>query len=115
VTITDLKKGDIVDLAGTVTAGALGAKADVSAATTLAEALNLANGDTVAGASGAGAAGAAKLVWFQYAGNTYIYSDVANSTDAYGTVDAADNIVALTGLVDLIGSTFTTAAALTIA
>jgi S-layer protein len=114
VRITDIKSADKIDLAGTIAAaGTLGAKVDVSAATSLAAALDIANGAT--GANGSAAAGSAQLLWFQYGGNTYVYSDVADSNGALGSVDANDNIVALTGLVDLIGSTFTTGAVLTIA
>jgi hypothetical protein len=106
VTITDLKSKDVIDMAGTVTAGSLGLKTDVSAATSLASALEIANGSS---------SSAVALSWFQYAGNTYIYSDLADSSSAVGGLDANDNIVKITGLIDLNGSAFTTGAVITIA
>lgn len=112
VTISDLASGDKIDMAGTMAAaGALGAKVDVSAAVTLAAALDIANGATVA----SGSSPAVQLVWFQYAGNTYLYNDLLDSNSAGGTVDALDNIVKITGLIDLTGSAFTTGSVVTIA
>jgi hypothetical protein len=99
-------------MAGTMaSASALGARVDVSAATTLAAALDIANGSTVTSSP------AVQLVWFQYAGNTYLYNDLVSgaSTPAQGTVDANDNIVKITGLIDLTGSAFTTGSVVTIA
>lgn len=108
VTITDLTVGDKIDLAGTIAAaGTLGTKADVSAATSLATALDIANGAT-------GTVATTALSWFQYGGNTYVYADVPAAGPVSGTVDATDNIVKITGLIDLSTSTFTTAAILTV-
>lgn len=108
VTIGDLASGDKIDMAGTIaSSGALGAAANVSSATSLAAALEIANGDS-------GTVPTAQLSWFQYAGNTYIYSDL-NSGTASGTLDANDNIVKITGLINLTGSTYTTDAIITIA
>ena len=59
---------------------------DVSSAHTLDEALNLA-------ASGDGRSNA-QVTWFQYGGHTYI---------GEGTLNAADNVVKLSGLHDLSG------------
>ena len=111
VTIADLKSKDVIDMAGTMAAaGTLGAKADVSAATSLATALEIANGSTVTSSA------AVQLVWFQYAGNTYLYNDLLAATTSYGgTLEANDNIVKITGLVDLTGSAYTTGAVVTIA
>lgn len=108
VTVADLTVGDKIDLAGTIAAaGTLGAKQDVGAAVTLATALEIANGAT-------GAVTTTALSWFQYGGNTYVYADLPSAAPASGTLDANDNIVKITGLVDLSTSTFTTAAILTV-
>ena len=109
VTVTDLASGDKIDLAGTIAAaGTLGAKVDVSAAISLATALEIANGAT-------GTSATAVLYWFQYGGNTYLYSDLPTAGPVSGTLDATDNIVKITGLVDLTGSAFTTGAVVTVA
>ncbi|GAB2948957.1 hypothetical protein GCM10027182_16540 [Aquaspirillum soli] len=106
VTITDLAAEDVIDLAGTIAAaGTLGAKKDISAATSLATALDIANGATGAGTD--------QLVWFQYGGNTYVYADLATGGNI-GSVGTGDNIVKITGLVDLATSTYTTGAVLTV-
>ena len=108
VTIADLTVGDKIDLAGTIAAaGTLGAKKDVGAAVTLATALEIANGAD-------GTLTTAALSWFQYGGNTYVYSDLPTAGPVSGTLDATDNIVKITGLVDLSTSTFTTGAILTV-
>lgn len=111
VTIADLESGDKIDMAGTMgAAGKLGAKVDVSAATTLAAALEIANGGSVTSSP------AVQLVWFQYAGNTFLYNDlVSGGTVTQGTVDENDNIVKITGLIDLTGSAYTTDSVVTIA
>lgn len=109
-TISDLAVGDKIDVAGAnITVAALGAKKDVSAAISLATALDIANGATTT----AGAAGDAKAVWFQYGGNTYLYSDV-NVAGDFGIVDTADNIVKITGVIDLSTSTITATGLLTV-
>ena len=64
---------------------------DVSSAHTLDEALNLA-------ASGDGSSNA-QVTWFQYGGHTYIVEDMSGE----GTLNAADNVVKLSGLHDLSG------------
>ena len=64
---------------------------DVSSAHTLDEALNLA-------ASGSGGSNAL-VTWFQYGGHTYIVEDMSDET----TLNAADNVVKLSGLHDLSG------------
>lgn len=114
VTITDLAAGDKVQFASSsvATQTTMGAKIDVSAATTLAGALAI-----VVGTSGYGTGESAdntvvqgKLAWFQYAGNTYVYDDNAPANDAGTTVDGPavssdDVIVKITGLIDLTNST----------
>lgn len=85
-TITDFAKGDVITFASAT--AFVTAKIDVSAATTLAAAITLAT------------AGTATVDWFQYAGNTYVVNDVSA-----GTVNAADFVVKLTGLLDLSTST----------
>jgi hypothetical protein len=108
VTITDLAVGDKIDLAGTIAAaGTLGAKVDVGAAVSLATALEIANGST-------GTRSTTALSWFQYAGNTYVYADLPATGPVSGTLDAGDNIVKITGLIDLSTSTYTTGAILTV-
>ena len=64
---------------------------DVSSAHTLDEALNLA-------ARGDGSSNA-QVTWFQYGGHTYIVEDMSSE----GTLNAADNVVKLSGLHDLSG------------
>jgi hypothetical protein len=107
VTITDIESGDKIDFSGTITAGTLGEAEDVGTATSLAAALDIANGDQ------ASASTTVQLVWFQYGGNTYVYNDNLDS-GATETVGANDNIVKLTGLIDLEGSAYTAGAILTI-
>ena len=108
VTIGDLASGDKIDLAGTIAAaGNLGTAVNVSAATSLATALEIANGS-------AGTSATSILYWFQFAGNTYLMSDLPTAGPVSGNVDSTDNIVKITGLVDLTGSAFTTAAVVTV-
>jgi hypothetical protein len=94
-TITDLAKGDIIEgLTVGTAASLLGSKVDVSAATTLALAIEIANGATNATAT------AGSTVWFQYAGNSYILEDALNGTTS-GTYGAEDTLVVVNGLFDL--------------
>ena len=94
-TITDIEKGDKIAFGAGST---LFAKVDISAAVNLDDALGLA------------AASNAVTTWFQYAGKTYIVDD----NNAAGTLNAADIVVELNGLVDLGNSTLA-AGTLTIA
>ena len=105
--VKDLAAGDVIKglTAGTA-ASALGAKADVSTATTLAGALELANG--TAGTT-------AGTFWFQYGGNTYILEDALDSSNASGGFGAEDTVVQITGLFDLTNSVWGTTGLLTIA
>lgn len=103
--IADLESSDIIEVAGAYTAGTLGDNKDIGAATSLAEALEIANGTAGVVAD--------QIVWFQYAGNTYLYADLADG-GVHMTLGAADNIVQIVGLVELEGSTFTTAGVLTV-
>jgi S-layer protein len=105
--IADLESSDIIEVAGAyAAAGTLGDNKDIGAATSLAEALEIANGAT-------GGVAADQVVWFQYAGNTYLYADLSDGANR-GTLDANDNIVQIVGLVELEGSTYTTAGVLTV-
>lgn len=113
VTIADLTAGDKIQFAASSvgTQTTLGAKIDVSAATTLAGAFAIAVGTsgygTVDNASDAITQG--KLAWFQYGGNTYLYDDnmVANTNTAAdaAAVSATDVIVKILGLLDLSNAT----------
>ncbi len=105
--VKDLAAGDVIKglTAGTA-ASALGAKADVSTATTLAGALELANG--TAGTT-------AGTFWFQYGGNTYILEDALDSSNASGGFGAEDTVVQITGLFDLSNSVWGSSGLLTIA
>jgi len=85
-TISDLQAGDKITLA-TDTNTFTSTKIDVSTATTLTAALNLAAADN----------GGNLVTWFQYAGNTYLVEDIATSTSLHAT----DLVVKITGLVDL--------------
>jgi hypothetical protein len=115
VTIADLAAGDKIQFASSsvATQTTMGAKIDVSAATTLAGAFAI-----VVGTSGYGTSEPTtdntvvqgKLAWFHYAGNTYVYDDNMAGTDSNSTVDAAavsseDVIIKITGLADLANST----------
>ncbi|BCU07997.1 beta strand repeat-containing protein [Allochromatium tepidum] len=97
-TITDFSKGDLITFANKGTEVFTATKLDVSAATTLAGALDLA---------AAGNGGTDAIVkWFQFGGNTY----VVNDQTAGATFAATDFAVKLVGLVDLSTATFDTTA-----
>ncbi len=83
----------IFDAGFTFAAGALGTKVNVSTATSIAAALELAAAATTPGTD--------EISWFQAGGNTYVIA----STD--GAYDAADTVIKFVGTVDL--STSTTA------
>ena len=89
VTITDFSAGDSIDFSTLAVAGSFNSTAiDVSTAVTLAAALDLADNN------------AGDITWFQYAGNTYVVAADATVADNTG-----DNVVQLTGLVDLSSAT----------
>lgn len=101
-TITDAAAGDKLTFSGLGTAVWTSAKVDVSTATALfggtTNALNLA-------VSAAGDSHA-QVKWFQYAGNTYVlvHSDAAaTANNAFSTTD---QVIKLTGLIDLASATF---------
>jgi hypothetical protein len=94
VIITDAQKGDIIVLFDRGTESWIKTAVDVSSATSLTAALDLAcigNGST----NGI-------IKWFRYDGNTYIVED--RSSDATFN-SASDLVIKLTGLVDLSGIT----------
>lgn len=93
ITVADtIGAGDSITFANTGTETFSTTATDVSAATTLAQALDLA-AQSATGATNAG------ITWFQYGGNTYLVED--NTTNAAGTFGANDIVVKLTGLIDL--------------
>ncbi len=107
--VTDLAAGDVIKgLAAGAANALLGTKADVSTATSLADALELANG--TAGTS------TSKTFWFQYGGNTYILEDAldAANANASGTFGAEDTVVKIDGLMDLSNSVWASSGLLTI-
>jgi S-layer protein len=98
-TITDIAAGDSLSFVGTTSGLAtLGAAVNVSAASSLSQALNLA-------AAGSGSMGATQLTWFQYGGATYVVADV-NAGASF--VNGSDFVVKLTGLVSLSGASVAT-------
>ena len=101
VTITDFAVGDTIDFSGTVTLATtpVAAKTDVTSATSLLTALNLA----VVG----GGNGNTEVNWFIYGGDTYILYDLTSSTGA-GDVDTNDVVVKITGIHDFARSTLDT-------
>ena len=75
---------------------------NVSSATSVASALDIA----VAYASTmSGAANKGEIDWFQYGGNTYLVEAVEGST-THTALAATDQVVVLTGIVDLSGANF---------
>jgi len=108
--IMDLESFDKIEVAGSFTAGTLGAKENVGAAASLGAALEIANGAAVLSASSP----APQLVWFQYGSNTYLYADLLDASGDGGGLDALDNIVQIVGLVDLEASPFTSAGIVTV-
>jgi hypothetical protein len=115
-TITGAAHGDIVnlDVAGThssVFAGGTAATAQISlnaGTAAFADYVLAATSIAGAGATGTIAGGAGEISWFNFGGNTYIVED---NSAANGFVTGADNIVQLTGVVNLAatGSVATTA------
>lgn len=98
IEITDLTDGDVIDFSDLGTGAFNDTAVDVSAATTLQEAADIA--DATAG-----------LNFFDYAGNTYVIN-----ADATATNTTSDQLVKLTGVVDLSDAVFdNTADTLTIA
>ena len=101
ITITDLSSGDKLVFKDTGAETFTSTKVDVSAATTLTDALNAAAASATGGANGV-------ITWFQYGTNTYIVEDNNNSTSFnVGT----DIVVKLTGLIDLSTATLSGGAA----
>lgn len=106
LTITDLTKGDIIDVTGMLADaakglvdGTVGAKTTLGAAATFDEYLNEA-------AKADGATTNAAAEWFQFEGNTYLVIDnTAGATFTEGT----DAVIKITGLVDLNNATTTAA------
>jgi hypothetical protein len=96
-TITDFTKGDKITLAaGNGTAAFTATKVDVSAASTVAAALDLASASD-------GSTNSA-IKWFQFGGNTYLVED----NTAASTFSATDVAVKLVGTLDLSTSTLAT-------
>lgn len=101
-TITDLAKGDSINLS------AVGNIADMTAAQMLAAKVSVASGATFDQALNASITGAANDVkWFQFENNTYLVVDGAAGGTEF--VNGADSVIKITGLVDLSNSTINTA------
>ena len=97
-TITDLVAGDMITFGAAITFNATAV--NIAAASTLSEAIIL--------AEAANGAVANQVAWFQYGGNTYLVDDANGNGDfiaAAASVDVVDQVVKLTGLVDLSAST----------
>ena len=94
-TITDFTLGDVLKFADKGTEVFTKTKVDVSAATTLAGALDLA-------AAGDGSTNGL-IKWFQFDGNTYVVEDM--TAGAGGTFAATDIAVKLVGTLDLSNAT----------
>ncbi|MFZ2855604.1 MAG: hypothetical protein WAZ34_16025, partial [Rhodocyclaceae bacterium] len=117
-TITDFTGGaggDTIDLSGLTTGGATAATTTLGAAVTPASTATFGDFLNAAAAGHAAAATNAVTSWFQYAGNTYIVVD-NNASDAFvGGPYSGDQVVTLTGLIDLSHATLTSADLLTLA
>lgn len=117
-TITDFTGGaggDTIDLSGLTIGGATAADTTLGAAVTAAATATFGDFLNAAAAGHAAAATNAVTSWFQYAGNTYIVVD-NNTSDAFvGGRYGGDQVVTLTGLIDLSHATLTTADLLTLA
>lgn len=108
-TITDFTGGaggDTIDLSGLTTGGATAANTTLGAAVTLALTATFIDFLNAAATGHAAAATNAVTSWFQYAGNTYIVVD-NNNADAFAGY-AGDQMVKLTGLIDLSTATLST-------
>lgn len=95
VTITDIAVGDKIVFVDRGTEVWTKTAVNVSTATTLAGALDIAASSTSAEMN-------AEIKWFQFGGNTYIVQDLSNSNTFQ---DGTDIAIKLTGLVDLSGIT----------
>ena len=99
-TITDFAKGDAIVL-GNSTAGGTNSfsnvKVDVSTASSLVGALNIAASSTTATSA------AALTKWFTYGGDTYVVQDVTATAGAVvgSVINSTDTVVKLSGLLDL--------------
>lgn len=100
-TITDLAKGDSIDLK------AVGTIANMTAAQMLAAKVSVASGATFEQALNASITGAADAVkWFQFENNTYLVVDGVNGGTEF--VNGTDSVIKITGLVDLSTSSIST-------
>ena len=104
ITITDLGYGDVIDFTGsTITSNGV-SLIDVSAATTLLGAINI--------AANSGGTENVDLDFFYYGGNTYALYDAAGSAE--GGIADNDVVIKITGLFDLSNSVLGTDGDLTI-
>jgi hypothetical protein len=79
---------------------------NVSSASSLAHALDMAVGDATATQSnGQIAANTGVIAWFQYSGNTYVIEAINTTSGAaaHTTLTATDEVVKIVGLVSLSG------------
>jgi S-layer protein len=104
ITITDLEHGDVIDFSsGSITSNGV-SLVDVSAATTLLQAINIAVND--------GGTSNVDLDFFYYGGNTYAVYDAAAATS--NGMQSNDVLIKIVGLFDLSNSVLGTDGALTI-
>lgn len=100
-TITDFATGDAIDLSGLTVKALAGAVTDLGAKVSLADTAAFADYLNAATAGHAAAETNAVVTWFQYSGNTYIVVDNNNADTFVSNATTGDQIVKLTGLVDL--------------
>lgn len=91
--------------------GAADSQVNVATASSLANALNIAAAEDAASqaADAKIAANTGVIDWFQYAGNTYIVeaNNATNAPATHAVLGTGDEVVKITGLVDLSGMRFT--------
>jgi S-layer protein len=100
-TITDFGTGDAIDLSGLTVKALAAAVTDLGAKVSLADTAAFADYLNAATAGHAAAETNAVVTWFQYSGNTYIVVDNNNADTFVSNATTGDQIVKLTGLVDL--------------
>jgi len=104
-TITDLAAGDVIRFA---TIANTDATPTTAATKSLGDSLNVVIDSGVAVyqdyLNSAATKGAGIISWFQFSGNTYVVQDNDGSSEDF--VNGTDNVVKITGLVDLTNATF---------
>jgi S-layer protein len=106
-TITDFTKtvgtvaGDSIDLSGLSNGALVGAVTALGTAVTLASTAAFADFLNAAASGHTAAATNAVVSWFQYSGDTYVLVDNNNADVFTSSVTTGDQVVKLTGLIDL--------------